>query len=66
MTVHTKYRWEKTIAEVKLNRRPTPIHYTDVRDVIGKLKKMLKTESDPDVRKALSKAGIELSKILLK
>lgn len=66
MTASHRYRWEKTIAEVKMNRRPTPIHYTDVREVISKLKKMLKTESDPDVRKALSKAGIELSKILLK
>lgn len=64
--VKHSHKWIPTIGEVKFNKRVKPIHYERVRGVIAELKDLLKKEGDPEVRQALSKAGIELSNILLK
>jgi len=60
------YIWQPTLSDFRTKGMKKKIDYAGVRFLLNGVKGMIKRESDPEVRKELTKAGMHLNSILFK
>jgi len=64
--ISQSHTWDiKTLHEARIERRKK-IPYNKVKDLLDQVKTLMRKEVDPDIRRSLVNAGINLNNILLK